>query len=62
MESKSTRKLAASGKRPFFKPTLRVYGTVGEITGSLDGVSMPDGAGHPKNNMTRPRGGKDMSQ
>ena len=55
MESKFKVKLPAGGKRPFSKPTLRVYGTVGEITGAIDGVAMPDGGGHPKNNMTRPR-------
>jgi hypothetical protein len=54
MASDSKTHPPTGGKRAFTTPTLRIYGTVGEITGAIDGVSMPDGAGHPKNNMTRP--------
>ncbi len=45
-----------TGKKAFHKTALRVYGTVGEITGTLQVNGPPDGGGNPKNNMTRPAG------
>ena len=44
----------AAAKRPFVKPTLRVYGTVRELTATVNQAGPPDGTGQTKNNMTRP--------
>ena len=41
-------------KRAYRRPALRVYGTVGELTGTVDVGGPKDGGGHPKDNMTRP--------
>ena len=60
MESRFTPPPAAGSKRSYTQPTLRIYGTVGDITGTVDVGGMPDGAGHPKNNMTRPANAKPM--
>jgi hypothetical protein len=54
MEQKSDSTRPAPGKRAFTAPTLRVYGTIAEITGTTNQSGMPDRTGVTKDNMTRP--------
>ena len=42
------------GKRPYQKPVVRTYGTVGQITMNVGGMGMPDGAGPSNKNMSLP--------
>ena len=44
----------AQPKRRYTKPVVRTYGTVGQITQTIGGKGMPDGAGHPSKNMSLP--------
>ena len=56
MELTPRPQVIGTGKKAFHKTALRVYGTVGEITGALTVGGPPDSAENPKNNMTRPAG------
>jgi hypothetical protein len=39
-------------RQPYQKPVLQVYGDLAEITQSMTGMMMNDGAGHPNRHYT----------
>jgi hypothetical protein len=58
MNSNSKPAAPALSKRKFVDPTLRVYGTVADLTETVNRSGRADGSSHTKNNMTTPPGRK----
>jgi hypothetical protein len=42
----------APDRKPYEKPVLQVYGDLSELTQSMTGSMMNDGAGHPNKHFT----------